>query len=385
SVVASVSATSLKIPVFALPNVDTLSNAVIYSFFTSQSNSPQLDNDDLKQIDADDLEEIDLKWQMAMLIMRASYDWSFQAEDEPTNYALMAVTSSSSSSSDNEVSDSEDDFEAELPQNAPSFVQPIKQVKTSRPSIKPVENSIPSTNHKTTIPKPKSHGNSRNRKACFVFTTAVSPNNVTRPRPAKTIVTKPYSPPRRNINRRPFPEASTFPPKVTDAKAPMGTKKEFSVPRTPQQNGIVERKNKTLIEAARTMIADSLLPIPFWAENTDGDAAFEVKEPEFKGNKHESEVHVSPSSNTQTKKHDDKTKRKAKGKSPVELSTRYINLSAKFEDFFDNNINEVNVAVTPVHIVGKIFTNSTNTFSAVSPSNTVVSPTHRKYSSMDPS
>nr|GEY53253.1 hypothetical protein [Tanacetum cinerariifolium] len=45
-----------------------------------------------------------------------------------------------------------------------------------------------------------------------------------------------------------------------------GIKKEFSVPRTPQQNGIAERKNRTLIEAARTMLADSLLPIPFWAE-----------------------------------------------------------------------------------------------------------------------
>nr|GEV67901.1 hypothetical protein [Tanacetum cinerariifolium] len=44
-----------------------------------------------------------------------------------------------------------------------------------------------------------------------------------------------------------------------------GIKKEFSVPRTPQQNGIAERKNRTLIEAARTMLADSLLPIPFWA------------------------------------------------------------------------------------------------------------------------
>ncbi|GJY61694.1 retrovirus-related pol polyprotein from transposon TNT 1-94, partial [Tanacetum coccineum] len=41
---------------------------------------------------------------------------------------------------------------------------------------------------------------------------------------------------------------------------------EFSVARTPQQNGVAERKNKTLIEAARTMLADSLLPIPFWAE-----------------------------------------------------------------------------------------------------------------------
>ncbi|GKF90883.1 ribonuclease H-like domain-containing protein, partial [Tanacetum coccineum] len=36
----------------------------------SQPNSPQLDNEDLQQIHPDDLEEIDLRWQMAMLIMR---------------------------------------------------------------------------------------------------------------------------------------------------------------------------------------------------------------------------------------------------------------------------------------------------------------------------
>ncbi|GJT58633.1 ribonuclease H-like domain-containing protein [Tanacetum coccineum] len=54
-----------------LPNVDSLSNVVIYSFFASQSNSSQLDNEDLKQIDLNDLEEMDLKWQMAMLTMRA--------------------------------------------------------------------------------------------------------------------------------------------------------------------------------------------------------------------------------------------------------------------------------------------------------------------------
>nr|GEZ52859.1 uncharacterized mitochondrial protein AtMg00810-like [Tanacetum cinerariifolium] len=45
-----------------------------------------------------------------------------------------------------------------------------------------------------------------------------------------------------------------------------GIKREFSVPRTPQHNGIAERKNRILIEAARTLLADSLLPIPFWAE-----------------------------------------------------------------------------------------------------------------------
>nr|GFD49257.1 ribonuclease H-like domain-containing protein [Tanacetum cinerariifolium] len=62
---------STKLSASTLPNVDSLSNAVIYSFFASQSSSPQLDNKDLKQIDADDLEEMDLKWQMAMLTMRA--------------------------------------------------------------------------------------------------------------------------------------------------------------------------------------------------------------------------------------------------------------------------------------------------------------------------
>nr|GFC89059.1 hypothetical protein [Tanacetum cinerariifolium] len=98
--------------------------------------NPQLDNEDLKQIDADDLEEMDLKWRMAMecrspkdsrriavaepqrrnvpvktstsnaLVSQCdgtgAYDWSFQAEEEPTNFALMAFTSfSSNSSSDN--------------------------------------------------------------------------------------------------------------------------------------------------------------------------------------------------------------------------------------------------------------------------------------------
>nr|GFA96392.1 ribonuclease H-like domain-containing protein [Tanacetum cinerariifolium] len=49
-------------------------------------------------------------------------------------------------------------------------------------------------------------------------------------------------------------------------RVPRENNMEFSVPRTPQQNGIAERKNRTLIEAARTLLADSLLPIPFWAE-----------------------------------------------------------------------------------------------------------------------
>ncbi|GKA35982.1 putative ribonuclease H-like domain-containing protein [Tanacetum coccineum] len=45
-----------------------------------------------------------------------------------------------------------------------------------------------------------------------------------------------------------------------------GIRREFSIARTPQQNGVAERKNRTLIEAARTMLADSKLPTTFWAK-----------------------------------------------------------------------------------------------------------------------
>ncbi|GKE32777.1 ribonuclease H-like domain-containing protein [Tanacetum coccineum] len=45
-----------------------------------------------------------------------------------------------------------------------------------------------------------------------------------------------------------------------------GIKQEYSNVRTPQQNGVAKRMNMTLIEATRTMLADSLLPTTFWAE-----------------------------------------------------------------------------------------------------------------------
>nr|GFA17040.1 hypothetical protein [Tanacetum cinerariifolium] len=86
--------------------------------------------------------------------------------------------------------------------------------------------------------------------------------------------------------------------------------------------------------------------------NTNEDAAFDEKELEFEGRKPESEVNVSPSSSAQSKKHDDKTKREAKGKIPA---------------------------------VGQLSPNNTNTFSATGPSNAVASPTHGKSSYVDSS
>nr|GEW16101.1 hypothetical protein [Tanacetum cinerariifolium] len=119
SAATSVSAVCAQLPVSSHLNIDSLSNA----------------------IDVDDLEEMDLRWQMAMLTMRArrspkdtrmivvaepqrrhvpvetstsnalvsqcdgigSYDWSYQAEEEPTNFALMAIPSSSSASNNEPV------------------------------------------------------------------------------------------------------------------------------------------------------------------------------------------------------------------------------------------------------------------------------------------
>nr|GEY30793.1 hypothetical protein [Tanacetum cinerariifolium] len=424
SIVASVSAASTTVPVFALPKVDTLSDAVIYSFLLMamltmrarrflQKTRRNLGANGTTSIGFDmskmECHNCHKKGQFAREC-RSPKDTrrnvhvepqrrNVPAEEEPTNYALMAFTSPSSSSSDNEVASyfkactkayatlqshydkltndlrksqfdvisykiglefiearilvyqqketvfKEDikllKLDVQLRDNAlvvlrqkimkakqeiDEFKLKLEKFQTSSknlsqllasqtndktrlgydnqvftssifdcdemfssesvPSVKPIEHFIPAANHKTNIPKPKSHRNSRNRKACFVckslthlikdcdyyekkmaqtpvrnyaqrgnhqhyarmthpnpqrhvdpiavltksklvpltaarlVTTAVPHNNVTRPRPAKTIVTKPHSPPKRNINRRPSSNPSNFSQKVTTAKVP---------------------------------------------------------------------------------------------------------------------------------------------------------------------
>nr|GEX83135.1 putative ribonuclease H-like domain-containing protein [Tanacetum cinerariifolium] len=290
--------------------------AFVSSSNTDNTNEPVSAAASVSVIDADDLEKIDLKWQMAMLTVRArtrrnlgangptfmgfdmskvecynchrkghfarecrapkdtrrngttepqrrnvpvetstsnalvsqcdgagNYDWSFQANEEPTNYALMAI-SSLNSSSDNEQY-------ARMPLlNPQRHVVPTTVITKSK--LVPINAARPVA---AAYPKP----------------------HVTRPRQAKPIVTKPPSPPRRHINHSPSPKASTFPPKVTTIKV-------------PQSSGSTN------------------------PQNTDVDTAFEVKVPEFEGRKPQYEVHVSPSSSAQSKKNDDKTKREAKGK-----------------------------------------------------------------------
>nr|GFA08264.1 hypothetical protein [Tanacetum cinerariifolium] len=50
-----------------------------------------------------------------------------------------------------------------------------------------------------------------------------------------------------------------------------GIEHQTSTARTPEQNGVVERQNRTLVEVARTMLSPSKLPLFFWAEASDYD------------------------------------------------------------------------------------------------------------------
>nr|GEV20065.1 hypothetical protein [Tanacetum cinerariifolium] len=122
SAVAIVSTASNKVLVFALPNVDNLSDAIIYFFFASQFNRFDMSKVECynchrrvhfarkcispKDTKNKDTQRIDVLVEISTsnaLVSQCddvgSYDWSFQADEELTNYALMAFTSSSSTSS----------------------------------------------------------------------------------------------------------------------------------------------------------------------------------------------------------------------------------------------------------------------------------------------
>nr|GEU48342.1 putative ribonuclease H-like domain-containing protein [Tanacetum cinerariifolium] len=605
SAVTSVSAASTKVLVSALPNVDNLSDGVIYSFFASQSNSSQLDTNDLKQIDADDLKEMDLKWKMAMLTIRAkrspkdtrnkdtqrrnvpietstsnalvslcdgvsSYDWSFQAYEEPTNYALMVFTSLSSTSSlgsdsetssmnlskllasqitdktglgyDNQVFNStvfdcdeliSSESDVRMPtspvhnryQSGEGYhAVPPPYTRTFMP-LKPdlvfhdaftVNEIVPHVfNIEPSTTKPHKDMSQSNRyvvpttvltryrlvplTAARPVTTAIPQTNVKHQRPAKHgnpqhalkdkgVMDSGYS---RHMTENIFylsdfkeinggyvafggnPKGGmiTSKGKIRTGKldfddvyfvkelrfnlfsvSQMCDKKnsflftytecivlssDFKLPdenhvlvRVPKENNmynvdlknIVPSEDLTCLFAKATFIESNLwhrrlgyinfktinklvkgnlvrgLPSKAFEnnhtcvaykkgkqhraswnqpilvqvsknilmQNTDAYATFEVKEPK-------SEVHVSPRSSDKTKKHDEKTKREAKGKSPVELSTGVRDLNDEFEEFFVNSTNEVNAASTPITVVGPNSTNSTNSFSAAGPSNPAVS------------
>nr|GEV42735.1 putative ribonuclease H-like domain-containing protein [Tanacetum cinerariifolium] len=256
SVVPSVTASSTKVPASILPNMDNLSDDVIYSFFATQSNSPQLDNDDLKQIDADDLEEMDLKWQMAMLTMRAQGHFARECRsprdtrNKDTQRRNVPVVTSTSNAVVSQSDGVEDESEGEpMPtQKAPSFVQTSKHVKTSRTSVKLVEHPQQAKNLRTDIPKSRVLIRSRlvPLNAARPVTTVVPQTNVKHQRPTKHVVNKLHSPIKRPINQRPTPKNSNFNQKVTTFKAKkvnvvQGTKRNWGNPRQAlKDKGVID-------------------------------------------------------------------------------------------------------------------------------------------------
>nr|GEV35745.1 hypothetical protein [Tanacetum cinerariifolium] len=484
--VTNVSAASTKVPVSTLPNVDNLSDAVIYSFFASQSNSPQLDNDDLKQIDADDLEEMDLKWQMAMLTMRArrffqrtgrnlgangttsiGFDMSKMecyncygrghfarrcrspkdtrnkdtqrrnvlAEEEPTKYALMEFTSSSSSSSDNEVAPCSkacseayttlqshydkltndlkksqfdvlsyktglESVEARLvvyQQNENVFKEDIKLLKLDvmlrdnalvelRKKFKKAEQERDELKLKLENFQTFSKNLSKLLASQITDKTGLGYDNQVFNSTvfdcdelisSESNVSMPTSPvhDRLGSDLKDEYEGEHMPtqkaPSFVQTSKPMKTPRPYVKPvehPTPAKNIRKDipkpRGNISYLSDFEEINGGYVA----FVENPKGgkitgkdDATFEVKEPE-------SIVHVSPSSCDKTKKHDDKTKREAKGKCLVELSTRVRDLSDEFEEVYDNNTNGVNAASTLFTAVGPNSTNNTNTFSVAGPS-----------------
>ena len=67
-----------------------------------------------------------------------------------------------------------------------------------------------------------------------------------------------------------------------------GVHHEFTVPKTPQQNGVAEWMNRTLVEVICSMLSDAKLPKMFWAEviSTAVIFIFAVLQQQFKERHH---------------------------------------------------------------------------------------------------
>nr|GEX48983.1 ribonuclease H-like domain-containing protein [Tanacetum cinerariifolium] len=259
SAATSVYAISAKLPISSLPNVDSLSNAVIYSFFASQFSSPQLENDDLKQIDVDDLKEMDLKWQIAMLT--AVMTGVFKQKSSLPNMLLwpshlqvfLLIMRSDDSLPPSPIYDryhSGNGYHAVPPLYIGTFMPPKPNlVFNNAPNV--VETANSAFNVKLSPTKPDQDlplapiiedwvFNSEDDSEAMIphnvpiitksklvpiiaarpVTATIQKPHVTRPRQAKSVVTKHHSQPRRHINRCLSSKASNFPPKVTAVKVP---------------------------------------------------------------------------------------------------------------------------------------------------------------------
>nr|GEW37273.1 hypothetical protein [Tanacetum cinerariifolium] len=377
SVVPSVSAANTKSIGSIIPNVDNLTDAVIYAFFESQSNCPQLDNDDLKQIDADYLEEMDLKWQMAMLTMRAmrflqrtgrnlgangnTSIWFDMSKVECYNcnrrghfarecsmMVLLAMIGAFRLMQNQQIM-----ISWYLPPQVPPVLQVLTVSFESDESVptSPVQDRYKSGEGYHVVPLPYT-GTFMPPKPDLVFhyapTASETVHNVLNVEPSTTKPTMELS----QSNR---PSAPIIEDWVSDSEdeyegEPMPTQKEPSfvqtsehvkTPRTsvkPVEHPTQAKNLRKYISKSRvvarnqphssagiqenldackvrkeTKFVQQYVLLPLWSTGSKDPHNTDV-DVAFDVQENESEVHVSPRSSDKTKKHDEKTKREAKEK-----------------------------------------------------------------------
>nr|GEW32981.1 ribonuclease H-like domain-containing protein [Tanacetum cinerariifolium] len=310
----------------ASPQVSTvnLSDAIVYAFLANQPNGSQLMHEDLEKIHKDDLKEMDLKWQLALLSMRAKrffqktgkkitingsdtagydkdkvecfnchkmghfirecrvsrnqenrtrnqettrrtvnmedtsskamvaidgacFDWSYMADDEaPTNMAFLAF------------SDSEGHSHKQLEE------QGYFNIGCSRHMI---GNISYLTDFKEFDEGYVAFGGgAKGGKIAGKGIIRTATKDETS-RILKSFITKIENLVDKKVKIIRCDNGTEFKNSVMNKFCEeKGIKREYSIARTPRQNRVSGRRNRTLTEASRTMLVDSNLPTIFWVE-----------------------------------------------------------------------------------------------------------------------
>nr|GEU37614.1 reverse transcriptase domain-containing protein [Tanacetum cinerariifolium] len=257
-------------------NTVNLSDATVYAFLANQPNGSHLVHEDLEQIHEDDMEEIDLKWQLPLSSMRArreckssrnqesmpknqdssrktvnvedisskvmvaingvGFDWSYMVDDEGKS-----VTSALGKQGTNVVKSSacwvwrpKIKVQDYVSKNSGSYICKRFDYVDPEGRLKHMTGNI------SYLADFKEHDG-----GYAAFRGGVKGGKIIGKGTIRTAF--------KNRVMNEFCEEK-------------GIKREYSVARTPQPNKVAERRNRTLIEAARTMLADSKLPTTFWAE-----------------------------------------------------------------------------------------------------------------------
>nr|GEW42882.1 ribonuclease H-like domain-containing protein [Tanacetum cinerariifolium] len=202
-------------------------------------------------------------------------EWSRHVQEDTQNYAMMAYSFSNSRFDNNLV----------LKHGIKLPSRPDVEIYYSKFTYRPKQTSVVELDSKpskyascesdsslettTSIPEPVKNAPKDKEKPSFAFTESVKHEKTSR-EAVKELDTPNHSPKIRKQDRNGHTRKGLDDPyralkELLIVDVP-GIKGEYSNAKTSQQNGVTERKNRTLIEAARTMLADLFLPTTFWVE-----------------------------------------------------------------------------------------------------------------------